>query len=538
METVLYSLPLRLFGLLILIGWSAKLAEQAFFPTNRFPLSRRTVFTVSLLLFVLFRLLYSENREQNVDTSTWIATALTIGKSSDPLHTFFNYSDGRPLAILPLALVELVGIPVDYQVTNFICVLLWCLTLWLFWRILIRHLDEKITAILVWFPMLLLNTLAGHDFISFNTEVTGNLWLILALFLILRFNYRSVPNALGIGFLLGCLPFVKFQTVPMGIVFGLFTSWKLYQSRQFGSLLGLFAGALLPVTLLAGYYAAHDELDAFWGDYFSNYFVYSYTTEYSTQSAAYRFSPYRIVKFIFYSYQTFVYWLGMLGGVLVGIWLYFRQPVSRSAAQKERLWFGLCWFLASLYAVLQAGNDYNHYLLFLVFPILYLGSVYYDTLDVATGRQGMIWVGSLVALQAIVNTVARTPLDTHPCEPLFQAISTEIVQRSGPDDGLVVWGYVDRLHSYSRRPMGYRGSNTFWVYYPTSTRQFREQQFLEDLEKNQPRLFVDAISPRISVFSDSTYYFQRFPAINTYINQHYRLVKTIEDVRIFERIKK
>jgi hypothetical protein len=537
METVVFALPFRLFSIFLLAGWSFLIGRKVFFPDVWPRFSARTLLGVSFLLFIIIRLFYAQNREQNVDTSTWMATALTVGQADDPLYILLNYSDGRPLTVLPLALAELAGIPLDYRLTDFLCVLLWCLTFWLFWRILKNYLAEETALVLIWLPILILSTVWMNDFACYNSEVMGNLWLITGLFWTLRFNTKSALAALGIGFWLGCLPFVKFQTVPMGMILGIFTAWKLYQTRRFANVFSLFGGALLPVAFLTLYYVSKDDLESFWGDYFSNYFVYSYTTEYSDLSPWERFSPVHIVKYLFHSYQIGLYWVGTFGAILLGIWMLIRHPVSWTVGQKERFWLGTGWLIASFYAVLQAGNNYTHYLLFLIFPGLFLLSVLCNIAGFADVRKMVLFSLGAVLLQASVNGFFRKPLDIHPGEPLFQEISAEIRRRSQPYDGLVVWGYIDRLYVYSRRPMGYRASDTFWVYYPTSTQPFRMKEFLSDLERNKPLLFVDVMSPRISMFAKESFKFEKFPAINAYIRQQYQLVKTIEDVRIFERKK-
>jgi hypothetical protein len=535
MENLVYLLPFRLFSFFLLLAWSLLLGQKARFPDAKPRLSGRSTLVISFLLFIGMRLLYAPDREQNVDTSTWIATALTVGQADDPLSTLLNYSDGRPLAVLPLAIAEWVGVPLDYQRTDFIGVLLWCLTLWLFWRILKKYLTEETAVVLIWLPILIVSTVWNHDFASYNTEIIGNLWLITGLFWILRVNTWSIPSALAIGFWLGCLPFVKFQTVPMGMVLGLFSMWKLYQARRLVAIPGLLVGALLPVLWLFLYYVSQNDLESFWGDYFSNYFVYSYTTQYSALSTGDRFSPVRIVRYLLLSYQIALFWAGVFGSILLAVWRLVRRPVSRTADQNERLWFGTVWLLTSLYAALQAGNNYTHYLLFLVFPGLFLLAVLCEINGFSEGwKLAGISLG-LVVVQASVNVFFRKPLPIHPGEPLFQTISVEIQRRSQPDDGLVLWGYLDRLYVYTRRPMGYRSPYTFWVYYPTSTQPFRMKEFLGDLERNKPLLFVDVMTPRISMFADSAFRFENFPAIKTYIDRQYQLVKTIEDVRIFER---
>ncbi|GAB3250004.1 hypothetical protein GCM10027347_07480 [Larkinella harenae] len=536
MENGVYALPFRLIIACVLLGWSLALGGRLFRKVRpRF--SGQWAVGISFVLFVLIRILYRSDYEQNVDTSTWIASALTVGQSSNPFYTLLTVSDGRPLGVLPLALLEIAGIPLSYGLTDFAGVLLWCLTLWLFWRICAAYLDEAVATVLLWLPLLLLSTIWYHDFASFNTEVTGNLWLIVGLYGLLRIESKPVSRVVLIGFWLGCLPFVKFQTVPMGLVFGLFAAWKLYRSSRFGALVAVLGGALLPVCLLTVFYAAHDDLESFWGDYFSNYFVYSYTTEYSALSGWERFSPGRMARFVFHSYKVAGYWIGILGAMLVGVWRFRHGPVFQSVDQRGRFWLGLGWLLASLYAVLQAGNPYPHYQLFLIFSSLFVLAVLLEINGFSTVRRMVVLSLGLVLVQAAVNAFYRAPIPRHPGEPLFRQLATEIRLRGQPNEPVVLWGYLDRLYVYARRPMGYRSSNTFWVYAPTSTQPYRIQQFLSDLEQTRPRLFVDVMSPRIAPFSDPAYQFERIPAVRDYIHQHYRLVKTVEDVRIFERIK-
>ncbi|GAB3327589.1 hypothetical protein GCM10027299_28430 [Larkinella ripae] len=535
METVVYALPFRFFSAFILLGWSAAVGWKAVFPASFPRFSGRFFVGISFVLFITIRLLYLPDREQNVDTSTWIATALTVGQADDPVYTLFNYSDGRPLAVLPLVLVECLGVPLDYRLTDFVGVLLWCITLGLFGRIIRKDLSAETAPLLVWLPILLLSTVWEHDFASFNTEVTGNLWLVLGLFWLVRLPTQSVLAVLGLGFWLGCLPFVKFQTVPMGLVFGLYAAWKCYRDRRFAALLGLLTGAVLPVLLLAVFYAAHHDLESFWGDYFSNYFVYSYTSEYSDLSPWERFSPVRIGRYLFHSYKIAFYWIGIFGGILAGFGFLSRAAGFLKPERKERLGFGLIWLAASFYAALQAGNTYPHYLLFLLLPSLFVLAVLCAGIGPDQTRLLLPVCLVVIAGQAVLNTVYRKPLSRHPGEPLFQQLTTEIQNCSQPHERLVLWGYLDRLHVSARRPMGYRNSNAFWVYYPTSTRPFRMQEFLRDLDRNKPRLFVDVMSPRIAMFADEAFRFEKFPAIDAYIQRHYRLVKTVEEVRIFER---
>ncbi|MGA0555898.1 hypothetical protein ACO2Q8_04540 [Larkinella sp. VNQ87] len=533
MESWVYALPVRLLVLAILIGWTFLLGKRAVFRETHPRFSGQTAVGISLGLFVLIRLLYLPDREQNVDTGTWIATAITVGKASDPLYTLLTSSDGRPLGVLPLALLEMAGIPLEYASIDLLGVLIWCLTLWLFRRLIIRFLPEETATCLIWLPILLLSTIWYHDFASFNTEITGNLWLMLGIFGLERLSSKSGKMALFLGFWLGCLPFVKFQTVPMGLVFGLFAVWKLYRIGRIGALAGLLGGAVVPVLLLTVYFASRNDLESFWGDYFSNYFVYSYTTEYSSLSGWERFSPVRIGRYLFHSYKVAGFWLALFLAMLFGSGRLFRLPLK--TGQRERFWLAVSWWTASLYAVLQAGNNYPHYQLFLFFPSLFLLAVLLEINVLSTTRRMLFLSLGLALAQAAVNTVYRAPLPVHPGEPVFRQLTSEIQNRTQPNESVVVWGYLDRLHVYARRPMGYRSSNTFWVYSPTSTQPYRIRQFLGDLQQNRPRLFVDALSHRLAPFSDQAYRFERIPAINAYIREHYRLIKTVEDVRIFER---
>jgi hypothetical protein len=65
------------------------------------------------------------------------------------------------------------------------------------------------------------------------------------------------------------------------------------------------------------------------------------------------------------------------------------------------------------------------------------------------------------------------------------------------------------------------------------------RDFLEDLESNTPKLFIDAAIPGYSNGGeDLLSRHEKTPGVNAYIKQKYQLIEVHDGVRIFKRIEK
>ena len=192
------------------------------------------LFISSLVILITVRWQYQISTELDVDTSTWISSAISTAQSEHPLWTLLNFSDSRPLAVLPLAIVEMAGVKVDWALADGIGVLLWVVTL-IFVFLIFKNWFSSAKSLLFTAPLLLFQT--AHlwpGFMTYNSEHLCILMLTVGFWGIMKIQERvhSPWVYLLLGFWLGLLPFAKFQVIPMGLVLALFVGFFLMNAKQ------------------------------------------------------------------------------------------------------------------------------------------------------------------------------------------------------------------------------------------------------------------------------------------------------------------
>ncbi len=496
---------------------------------------------ISLLLVFAARGAFMVGVEPNPDTSTWLAATLTVAHRSDPLWTLLNFTDARPLTVLPLVVAQALGATPGYAVAETVGVLCWLGTLALVYRIL-RFQHPPATSLLgCWALAVFVGTVGYNDYIAYNSEHFAVLLLTLGTVGVLSLERRPVVPAWlagALGLLLGSLPYEKFQTVPMGLVLAGFALTGLLRRRAWGAAGALVAGGLLFTALVTGYFASRGEVETFWTTYFWHYFYYAYSQEFSPLPPAQRFSPARVMRYVFSNRHSVGYLAGMAGVGVAGLFLGAKRRVFReNDFARKNLILSFLLLLTSLYAVLQAGNNFTHYTWLLFVPLLHVASA---VVALAQGRvqRVLLLVGLGTALaQGLVNAWNRRPLPPSSTDPADRRLVAVIQTHSRPGEPIVVWGWADRFHLLADRPMGYRYANTFFVY--AAYRAVASADlgyFLHDLEKNRPVLFVDAMTPEFSLVGQTRYQHEYFPAVAAYVRQHYRRVGGVNGARVYRRI--
>lgn len=492
--------------------------------------------SVSLLFVFALRMGRQPDVELNPDTSAWISGAISAARSDAPIWTLLTHSDSRPLTVLPLFLLEWLGLPVDWYVADLTGLVLWLFTAVACYRILRRWMSPR-RAGLGTLPLLLF--LAGTtepDYIAYNSEHVGVLMLTLGFGWVL--TLETAPPRLGrsllLGVWLGCLPFAKFQTVPMGVCLGLGAAFFLYRRGQFRPLVGLFIGSVLPTVLVLAYYAYRETATSFWNDYFWNYYYYSFTTVYSNVPVGNRFSLNYVGRLFFQHTYTRFFWLS--GALLLSLGMYAYATSRRQGREATPAVHGLCLLLllSSVYAAVQAGNLYDHYTLFVVVPLLLAAALFAQSLPPLPFRLSYCLVIGLLLLESTLNGF------TYSLAPRFQPTLTDrlIRQRVAavvqPGQTMTIWGYADRFFVWSRRAAGNRLSHTFWAYWPSPLRPYRQTELLHDLTTHQTPWFLDFSQSRAML--DSTIDRpDRFPVLAMYLHRHYTLVDSVERVRFYKR---
>lgn len=496
------------------------------------------VMAIMLALVWAARIPFLRDREYDIDTSTWLSAVLAINHYPDKLWTLLNYTDARPLTVFPLVAGSWLGMPVNYTSAEIIGLILWTGTLLCLYQICKLLAGKSLSLVMTWSLALFLGIIC-HIFAAYNSEHNSIFMVTAGVALFLMYFYRrwTSPVVAGAtGILLGSLIYAKFQNAPMGLLTGAFLLLAMAQRKDWRNMAALFAGCVLPTILVNVFYGMRGKVDVFWNNYFWNYFYYSFTTQFSSMPIAERFSPGRVLRFIFYATSSGVYVLTLAALAVALPVLSFKRWSSGFKVNWMPFVFTFLLLLLSIYAVLQSGNNFEHYKLFLFVPLLIFNALFLSVSSPSVRKYavGLLLLGGIVqtavSLKYLDGAVAydrRTDID--------KKVVGHIVKYTDPSDPIVVWGWRDGLLVSAQRPMGYRDVHTFHFSMNSPLVPNWTQDFLEDMEENKPKIFVEAMIPEYSERGHLFLQHDKVPLVREYVRRHYRLVRELDGVKIFHR---
>ena len=357
---------LTIIGILVISTWLIvhyyKINETT--PVSRY---RESLLLLAMILFVFItRIPRIENIEHNVDTSVWIASILALKVFPDKLWVFLNYTDSRPLTVLPLYLVSLLGVEINYISTEIVAVVIWLTIGLILHKTFQLFISTELSLILVWLLWMVIATSHFSDYNVYNSEPPGILAITLCTYWYLKFRKTgriSPYKTVLLGFCLGSLPYIKFQNIPMGLVIGAFSLVAMAQLKYWKLIGLLILSALLPTLLMNIYYLMVGKLSDFWVNYFWNYYYYSYSTQFSSMPIYERFGWNRVKWFIL-SIETSKWFLrGLIACNIIFMFWWIKSKID--LFRFFNFSFAVLLVFTSFYAILQAGNDFPHYILYI-----------------------------------------------------------------------------------------------------------------------------------------------------------------------------
>ncbi len=511
--------------------------DNPFFKSKR--LKSGLVLTGMLSLTFLIRLLYLRNFESDVDTSTWLSAVISFNHYDSKIWTLLNYSDSRPLTVLPLIAGHWLGLPVGYAASETIGLIFWIGGMFLLYKTFNIFLPRKMTLVVIWSLCLFISTI-WFGFAAYNSEHVSVFMITLSVAAYISFVYgkwKSGFISIFVGILLGSFVYAKFQNAPMGVLIGLFLCIEMVLGKQWKNGILLISGSILPTLLINIYFATIGKLDVFWNNYFWNYFYYSFTNQFSGMPLSSRFSVLRCIRFVLYSANSGIYIL-TLGVIIVAGLLVSYKSFSKKSSSEIRL-FAFSFFLLflSVYAVLQSGNNFQHYKLYLIVPLLLFA--------VLVLSQNQLQIRRYLIVFLTVGSLAQTAVNMYTLKDLTGADETAILddklintirQYTLSSDPIVVWGWRDAVFVRANRPMGYRDAHVFHFSLQSPLIPYWTRDFISDMEVNKPKLFIDAMIPVYSERGHMLRSHDEVPAIYKYVHKNYRLVKQFNGIKIFRRI--
>ena len=465
------------------------------------------------------------NQEIDPDESQMLAHALTL--RYDPIY--WKFVDGQtigPLDSYFLLLPSWFGFDLDYtsaRIMGMVCILG---SLFFFYRSA-RLLIGQETAWGGILPVLIFLTFIQEgDFVHYSSEQLALLFLNIALWLYLRQAERpQIKDWFLIGFFLGLLPFCKLQSVPLGLVLGLFALYKCFyvHRNRWGSVLALIGGGVaFPLVVLA--WVFHYELwDDFWTFYIQGNLVYAGGLGFweNVQNA---------LGFVKASPGFTLYCISLIPILVMGI---------RNFTFGSNALLAIFWVFVALYSILKTGNIFPHYLHFLLYPLLFLALVLSQTSSFKTKRLVGLWIsllwGGWLLYQKWDNQPWNRYVSSETSVPMSR-VSQLILQHASPPDRMTIWGWRSKYHVETQLPQGAAEAHTERCIYDHPLRKQYYHRYLKDLREKQPKIFIDAVGPQSLWVQDrATQGHEVYPELKSWVETHYQFVGEVDFTRVYVR---
>ena len=485
-------------------------------------------------------------REFNVDESQTLAGAITLARHS----LFWRDVDGTTVGPLPYYLLTvwrgLVDLP-PYVASRLLVVVLEAGLLFVAYRC-IRLWTGEMAARIGVTPLAALLFLPDHvDLLHFAGGHVTALLLAGAFYGICRAGMSAVPSwgwpaLVGIG--LGLVPWSKLQGVPIAaVLFMMEIVWVVkmpLDGRQKRKILAVFGlGLVGPSTVFLGLILGAGLMSDFVARYILCNLVYAGTAGYPLEQVGRMMLGWGSSGL---AYPVFVLQILML--VLAGGLMGKKEFMGGRPG-----W--VAWFLmgASLLAVLGPQRPFLHYVVLLYFPGSLLAGLAAQSLIDCRGSLRNPFLGAaLVVLALTLPKLATSVVVAMEGEEFrgrqgtaFPVLGDGLLYQSvegGAGVRLAVWGYQPALHVLHELPQATRTAHTYWEILPSPVREHHRGDYLRDIMKNRPVLFVDTTGPADTYFVNREKWgHENFPELAAYLSAHYEEVAGEEagPFRIFAR---
>ena len=214
-----------------------------------------------------------------------------------------------------------------------------------------------------------------------------------------------------------------------------------------------------------------------------------------------------------------------------------RRELADDGATNTDLWL---WVLSGAASVAIGLRFFGHYYLQLVPPLVLLAAI---ALSRASERAVKITIAfALVA--GMMFSAAGYFLKPFGPEPRYQRVARYLATHTGANDYVQVWGNVPEIYwaSGTRPATRFIATNSLLAQNEPGRAEAAPRSeldprvlnwFFRDLDEHRPRYIVDTAPAEVRS-ADRTP-MDDFPRLERYVEQHYRLVRTIDGFHIYER---
>lgn len=485
----------------------------------------------------------------NPDEAQVVAGAITLGY--DPV--FWRSVDGNtsgPMNFYALLPGHWLGLPQDYFNARLTGLLLVWGALWYAYLLLRFDYGPALARLGIMPGLAFFATTTDTDFLQYSTEHLSFFLLMMSSAMLWRAHREGSADQayrwrwwLAAGVTMGLLPWAKLQAAPLaatlalwGTVLAMTKTSRPWRARV-AEVAILAAAAMAPGIVILGLIG----LTGGWPHFVNSYIINNLLYIESGGSMLWAIKEFvRISQFTWNMPAFLPIPLLVVGGA--GVLLLVRR---RRAGPLFLM--GALMTAVSVYLVLAPRRGFFHYLLFLVMPLTWWsGAALGELWRMHRWRWSrLVWGAGYVCLSLTLILLVRFRADAPLGLGQMQHIWRDTYDEAGrtlralrqPGDSLAVWGWNCHLHVQAGLPQATREA--------VSERQIRESaqrdsyyrpRYLEDMKRNAPAFFVDAVGDGAFGFQDrATEAHEIFPELADYVDTHYVLVKDLQSTRIFVR---
>ncbi len=503
-------------------------------------LIRAAVFLQLLLLFYFRLPAIVFNEMLNPDENLFIVGAMTLAESPLYWESVDGCTSGPFNFYIITAFCKTFGQPYDYISARIVGILL-LMGSCLFSFFTLKILFSSHTALLSLFPATAYLGLTRHwDFVNFSSEQLPIFLMSIMLYLFARI-YTNKTNIKKIdvfvyGFIAGGIIFTKLQAIPIAFCLTLSGYWLIYEKRKNdflkNTIIFTISGCITSfVLVLIGFY--YHFLDKIWVFYFKNNLSYGKESRSIIHSIFISFSD---------PFNIFIRIIILLSGLLLLYFIFIKKQFKPNILSSTLILF----VGSTIFSVYKTGFMFHHYLLFLIFPSVFLFAFLLNELSKFSKKILNIGLSVIATLYLVLQT-HTTAFSNHfisadkPQRPLsISQTGHQILKYSRPNESLVVWGDAGRLYLETKRIQGIRWSNSHWGMYSDSLQRNFQKEFIIELKEKPFPVFVDAHPTKNTFMTRDKLGYETNKELKEYIDSTYQLIGEFDEQRVFihkERLK-
>ncbi len=571
-------------GLLLLLIRLCQTAESNVGGKNR--LQSDVVFVSLVLLTLTFMRLPSllDNSELNPDEGQLVTQAITL--IQDPV--FGRSVDGTsigPINSYLLLLPHWLGFPIDYTDAHLTSLLLIAIALVVFYKSLLQLVTPMVSRLSLLIALVFFAWTTENHFLHYSSELSS-LPIITACFYgatrILQSTKVTASTATYwvLGFLAGLTPYCKLQTLPIvGAILAVATLYVVRSARQqaFRPVAILSVAFLLPTLIVFGF-AYWTGVEQYFIDYYFVGNLTTYSQLYADSPLIHRSFLRRLIDFPLFSihHPDFAIFILFNSFILLTAAFLVRWTLrKRQNLPTTPFWTNLLVILttlSALWAVITPGTEFGHHLLLLVFPFGWVMALSLQFLRNNLPAPYQARLASLILVLFIVNISLSNhvllvylkqvlrPATNNPVALAGRPDPTslqmrnpavfwfpdkarvtlspvaEVVKRyTTDDDKMAVWGWNCQYYVETHLAQGVSENHTQRSIIPNQLRDRYLSRYAQELQKNKPAVFIDAVGPASQILNKPNQQHEQFALINQVIQNQYSLVASVDSVRIYIR---